>query len=257
MRIKVERVCQEILSFFGAEGWVESLSLGEAASLDTLDPYFSIAISVYYRGQLPGPEERRKICASPDSFESSSFQDKDRFLLGELPVHIDYRSVDWVEKLIKGGTDVLWILRETGTLPLYRIQNAKILFSRSLWFEAARSSLERLPDALWASLRAAFQTRMEHYLTDMGASVLKGDEYFYLTARAGFLRYLASAIFAANHAFEPPHRYMSERIMGLPRLPEDFSGRWETMFRHEGEITPGRRYEVAKLIARSLFEMES
>lgn len=257
MRIKVERVCQDILAWLAQKEWVEAVALGEAASLDTLDPYFSVALTVYWRGSLPLPEERWKLYADATAFESSTFQDKDRFLLKDLPVHVDYRSTDWVERLIGGGNEILQALRETGTLPLHKIASATVLHSRGGWFERTRASLKSLSPSLWASLREAFLTRMEHFLTDLGASVLRKDDYFHEIARAGFVRYVASAIFAANRAFEPPHRMVTERIMALPLLPEDFSGRWETILRHEGEITPSRRYEVAKLVARSLFEMAS
>jgi hypothetical protein len=238
-----------------AREWVEAVTLGEAASLDPLDPYFSVALTVYWSGSLPEAEERWKIFSAASAFESSTFQDKDRFLMEGLPVHVDYRSTAWVERLLGGGNEILQALRETGTLPLYRIETATVLHARGDWIERTRASLKSLPDPLWASLREAFLTRMEHFLVDLGASVLKKDDYFHQIARAGFIRYVASAIFASNHAFEPPHRYVSERIMGLPLLPDDFPGRWETLLRHEGEITPSRRYEVAKLVARSLFDM--
>jgi hypothetical protein len=55
-----------------------------------------------------------------------------------------------------------------------------------------------------------------------------------------------------NGEYEPSHRAFFSRVGELTTLPDDFSGRFESFLRPDSELPPARKYEIAKLIAKSI-----
>jgi hypothetical protein len=98
---------------------------------------------------------------------------------------------------------------------------------------------------------------MEHYLSDMRSAVMNSDDLFYLISSAGFLKSFCSLMFVINHIFEPSGRRLSTRVMELPKLPENFKGRFASILAEDPEFSPRRKVEVAELLAKSVVYMQA
>jgi hypothetical protein len=119
-----------------------------------------------------------------------------------------------------------------------------------------RSAFSDSPSEFWERLLETYQQKMEHCLSDLGGAALKDDKFFYFVSLSGFMRTCVSALFALNRQWEPSERSMTGALMGLAKLPEDFDGRWSTLLRTDGSVDPARRYQIAQLIARSVFALD-
>ncbi len=261
MRKKVESLTKALADVLSSWDSVECVTLGEHSESDVLDPYFALVLDVYHRGPIPSTDERRAAFAAvmgdPGAFESATAQEKDRFFIEGLPVRVEYKTTQRTDDFLGRGVDLdfVWVIKNSGTYMFYRLQRCKILFSRSGWIEKTRERLRDLPDLFWDSLREAFQAKMEHYLSDLGAAALRDDGFFYLQSSAGFVRNAAAALFMANRRFEPSHRMVEVQLKELERIPDDFYGRWETFLRSNIDMSRAQKYEVAELIARSVLAL--
>ena len=252
MRQKVERIAESLTRVLSGWDSVECVSLCEQAEVDVLDPYFALVLDVHHRGPVPLPEDRRKAFGDPGAFESAQVQTKDRFFLEGLPVRIEYKSVDQVEDFLERAEDRLWILKNSGTYMFYRLGSAQVLFKRSDWIDRTRRRLAEFPASFWEGLRDSFQSKMEHYLADLGAAAVQDDGFFYLVSLGGFATYAAAVLFMVNRRFEPSHRSIDAHLRALKRVPDDFFGRWETLLRSDMDLSREQKYKVAGLIAKSL-----
>jgi hypothetical protein len=152
---KSESACRRFVANISNWESVECVALNEAALPDTLDPYFALILDVYHSGPIPAPAER-KIAYGDDAvaFENSPLQTKDRFLVGGLPVRIEYKSVDKVAEVLEIAdtrTDQLWLIKDSGTYMFYRLQNGEVLFKRSAWIDSVRPA-RYLPDEFWIQM---------------------------------------------------------------------------------------------------------
>jgi hypothetical protein len=251
-RMLVERFAN-ILS-----GWpgVECISLNEAALPDTLDPYFALIMDVFISAPIPGPQER---CAAYGddiaAFESSGRHEKDRFLIGDIPVRLEYKSIKYIEELVSfadTSVDSLWMIKDAGTYGYYRLANGEVVFSRGNWIKEIRKRLENIGDAFWNEMRGAAQSKMEHFLSDLGAASFQGDEFHYLVASAGFIKAACLSLFCANRRFEPSHRAYYKQVMELPLLPEKFPAALENFLEEGPGASMERRFSIAKLIAKGI-----
>ena len=253
MRRKVQRIAGQLVNAFKQWDCVESVVVGEASEQEVLDPYFALVVDVYYQGKIPDAADRKNAFENPGAFETSSTQEKDRFFLEELPIRVEYKSLDSVDEMLNRKFDLLWVFKGTGTYVFYRMEHGSVLYSRGGWIESVRKRIQEFPDSFWAGLRETFQAKMEHFLSDLGAAVLMEDAYFYLISMTGFLRYASAAIFMINHRFEPSHRNIVEQLRHLSILPEDFWGRWESLCSADGEYSPSTKFQIAQRIALSIF----
>jgi hypothetical protein len=260
MKWKVERLAKAITDAVSSWSTVECVTVGEHSENDVLDPYFALVVDVYLRGAPPTVEERQAAFAAavgqPGAFETAVSRSKDRFFIEGLPVRVEYKNVSMIDEVLsrsKGpDAQLVWVLKNSGTYMFYRISHSRVLYEKSDWIKSVRASIAELPDAFWDGLREAFLTKMEHYLSDLGAASFRDDPYFYSVSLAGFIRYTAAALFMANKELEPSHRYIDARLHELPSLPADFIGRWETLLRLDMEMSWTQKYKVAELIARSV-----
>jgi hypothetical protein len=255
MRMKVERIAEGIAAICSSWPGVEAVSLGELSDADTLDPYFVLSFDVFHTGSLPDREERRRLFEGSGAFETSRFQTKDRFLVDGLPVRIEYKLLEDIEALFALGERDFARLMGVGTYPFHRIETGRLLHDRTGWFAAIRARLQSLPDSMWAGLREVFEARMEHYLTDLGAAARMEDSFFYLESTAGFARHAEAVIFAVNRTFEPSHRSIEARLRSLDHVPADFFGRWEVFLRTDIDMSREQKYEIAKLLAKSILAL--
>jgi len=254
-RMLVERFAN-ILS-----GWpgVECVTLNEAALPDTLDPYFALIMDVFISSPIPGPQDRYAAYGDDiAAFESSGQNEKDRFLIGDIPVRLEYKYIKNVEELVSiadTSVDSLWLVKDAGTYGFYRLVNGEIVFSRGKWIHEIRKRLENIGDAFWTEMRGVTQLKMEHFLSDLGAASFQGDEFHYLLSSAGFIKAACLSLFCANRRFEPSHRAYYKQVLELPLLPEKFPGALENFLDGGPGATMERRFSIAKLIAKGIVKL--
>ncbi|MDR2095200.1 MAG: DUF4037 domain-containing protein [Treponema sp.] len=238
---------------------VECISLNEAALEDTLDPYFALILDVFCTDTIPGSEERRKLFGTDVSaFETSGRENKDRFLIGNIPVRMEYKAVSNIEELINFADtklDSLWLIKDSGTYGYYRLAYGEILYDRSGWIGGIRRRLENLNEDFWLEMRFVHESKMEHALNDLGAALFQGDDYYYLISSALFIKYACLVLFCINRRFEPGHRAYYRQALELPILPDSFCAQLETFLRHDSGVTQERKYALAQLIAKSIIAL--
>ena len=237
-------------------GWpgVECITLNEAALADILDPYFALILDVFCSGPIPAAEERCQIYGE-DAAAFESQNEKDRFLIGDIPVRLEYKNINKAEELVNIAdtkVDSLWLIKDSGTYSFYRLANGEIVFSRSNWIHDIRERLENIGDTFWMKMREAVQSKMEHFLSDLGAASFQGDEFHYLIASAGFIKAVCLILFCVNRRFEPSHRAYYNQVLELPILPESFRVHFNDFLRTDPGATMERRFSLAKMIAMSI-----
>ena len=199
MKLKTKLLVERFAPIISQWPGVECISLNEAALPDTLDPYFALIMDVYYRDPLPGTEERQGLYGDDvQVFETSAQGTKDRFLVGNIPVRIEYKSVKKIEELVSIADtrfDSLWFIKDSGTYTFYRLSNGEIIFSRNDWIMDIRKRLTSLADEFWQIMRNAHESKMEHFLSDLGAAFMREDDFFYLISAAGFIKNACLTLF--------------------------------------------------------------
>ena len=259
MKYETRMLVERFSKILGGWPGVECVTVNEAATGDSLDPYFALILDVFFSAPIPDERTRRGMFG-PDSsfFESSGLGGKDRFLVGDVPVRLEYKSTGKVGELLDiadSDADSLWLIKHSGTYGFYRLACGDTVFSRSGWIDRIRLRLEKLPDAFWDEMRSAAQSKMEHFLSDLGAAAFQADEFHYLVSSAGFIKTACLALFCANRRFEPSHRAYYRRALELPVLPEGFSARLDNFFSAGPGDSMERRFSIAKLIAVGIMEL--
>jgi hypothetical protein len=261
MKYKVKVLAEKYVDIISKWTGVECIALNEAALPDTLDPYFALILDVFYTDDIPPPAEREKFYAagSGGGGEKTSFFEtsgsKDRFFVGEIPLRFEYKSVKRIEQIVTAAytnIDAYHPVRDSGTYTFYRLAEGEILFSRSGWIVNLRKRLGKLSGEFWNFMRGASQSKMEHYLNDMGAALLQYDDFFALMSGAGFIKEACLTLFCINKKFEPSHRQYYKQVLELKILPQSFSATLETFLRNDAESTIDRKYSTAQLIARGI-----
>ena len=251
-KLLVERFSQILSSWKG----VECITLNEAAQQDTLDPYFALILDVFCSASIPGAEERCHLYGDDvAAFECSSQGEKDRFLIGDIPVRLEYKKTKKIEELVNiadSKHESLWLIKDSGTYGFYRLANCEIVFSRTNWIHGIRERLTGFSDQFWAEMRGAVQSKMEHFLSDLGAACFQGDNFHYLIASAGFIKTACLTLFCINKRFEPSHRAYFKQVCELPVLPESFTGEFETFLDNNSGANLDSRFHLAKLIAHRI-----
>ncbi|MDR3301107.1 MAG: DUF4037 domain-containing protein [Spirochaetaceae bacterium] len=256
MKYKVKKLADWYVGIISQWSGVECITLNEAALPDTLDPYFALILDVFYAGAIPPPTERLKLYgAEVVLFETSG--NKDRFLVGNIPLRFEFKSIDKIDKLvaIAINIDSLYLIKDAGTYTFYRLAEGETLFARGNWIADLRTRLKNLPDAFWNAMRDACQSKMDHFLSDLGAAFIQNDDFCCLMSCAGFIKTACLALFCINKRFEPSHRQYYKRVFELPVQPASFRAQLETFLRTDTESTMERRYSTAQLIARGVISL--
>jgi hypothetical protein len=259
MRYKTKVLADRFAVSLSAWPGIECVSLNEAALPDPLDPYFALILDVFHFGAVPEAEERCHLYGEDvGGFETSSRSMKDRFLIGNIPVRLEFKSTSKIEELV-GIADTrlesLWLIKDSGTYGFYRLANGELLFSRSGWIKNIRKRLGNLGDPFWETMRYASQSKMEHFLGDLGAALFQGDDFHYLISSAGFIKNACLTLFSINRRFEPSHRGYYNQVRELPVLPESFAAELETFLRNTPEVNPQRKYSLAQVMARKIVSL--
>jgi hypothetical protein len=264
MKFKTKILADRFTSLLSQWPGVECISLNEAALSDTLDPYFALILDIYYDGSIPGAEERSKLYGDDvGAFETdgerpgetAGRQCKDRFIIGDIPVRLEYKPLTQIDELVSiagSRPGSLWLIKDSGTYGFYRLANGEVLFSRNEWLWGLRKRLENLGDEFWQFMRNAHESKMEHFLGDLGAAVIQGDDFFYLISAGGFIKNACLTLFCINRRFEPSHRAYYRQVLELPTLPESFKALFETFLQTDPETAMERKLGLAQLMARGI-----
>ncbi|MDR2717560.1 MAG: DUF4037 domain-containing protein [Treponema sp.] len=256
MKYKTSVLVERFAGILSQWPGVECITLNEAALPDTLDPYFALILDVFCSGPIPGVQERCRVYGGDvAAFESSGQNEKDRFLIGDIPVRLEYKLIEKTEELVSIADtklDSLWLIKDSGTYGFYRLANGEIVFSRSNWIHDIRKRLTRIGDAFWENMRGAAQSKMEHFLSDLGAASFQGDEFHYLIASAGFIKTACLVLFCINRHFEPSHRAYYKQALELPVLPVSFRAKLENFLGIGAGEAMERKFALATLIARDI-----
>ncbi len=255
MKRKVERISNDITEILKAIPGVDCILLHESAERDVVNPYFFLSFDVYYSGSFPQVNERRKLFEAAGAFESSHVHMKDRFFLEDLPVRIEYKQKERVDTIINDNEGNLWAFHDNGTYMFYRLQTGKIMHQSSEWIDTVRENITHLSESFWGALRDSSLKSLEHYLVDLSSAAINNDNLFYIVSLSGYIKDLCSFMFAVNRKFEPSRRRLSDQIMKLEILPENFFGRFDSLIREDAEFPPSRKREVAKLLTKSLIHL--
>ncbi len=217
-----------------------------------LDPNFVVSFDVYLTGSIPGAQEREELFSFASMFETGAGLDKDRFLLDDVPVRLEYKNRDSYDKQVKATSDPERGNRDESTYGFYRIIESTPVVTRSGWLENVRARLRDVPESFWKERATRLRTRMEHSLGDLSAALYGDDQLFYLLSLANFLNAVCSLMFAINHTFEPAPRTFRSAVRELEIQPEEFSGRFANLLRDDTAVSRSRKRELAQLIARSM-----
>jgi len=254
-KILVDRFTELLSSWKG----VECVTLNEAALPDTLDPYFALILDVFCSASIPGADERCRLYGDDvAAFESSGQNEKDRFLIGDIPVRLEYKKTAKIDELVNiacTNHESLWFIKDSGTYGFYRLANCEVVFSRSNWIHDVRKRLDNIGEKFWVQMRSAVQSRMEHFLSDLGAACFQGDKFHYLIASAGFIKTACLTLFCINRRFEPSHRAYFKQVCELPILPESFSAEFQTFLENSTSGDLDSRFYLAKLIAQKIVKL--
>jgi hypothetical protein len=260
MKFKTKLLVDRFASIISQWPGVECISLNESALPDTLDPYFALILDIYYRDSIPGADERQNLYGDDlEAFETSSQGSKDRFLIGNIPIRLEYKSVKMIEELVTitdTKHDAIWFIKDSGTYSFYRLSQGEIIFSRKGWIADIRKRLGNLRGEFWQIMRSAHESKMEHFLSDLGAALMREDDFFYLISAAGFIKNACLTLFCINRCFEPSHRAYNKRVLELKELPDSFRGYFETFISSDPEMTMERKFSVAQHIAKGIVSLE-
>jgi hypothetical protein len=259
MKYKTKVLVERFEKILSAWPSVECITLNEAAMPDILDPYYALILDVFCSSAIPEVEERCRLYGDDvAAFESSGQNEKDRFLIGDIPIRLEFKFTEKIEELVTIADtkpDSLWLIKDSGTYGFYRLVHGEIVFSRNGWIHGIRKRLGNLGGQFWERMRDAVQSRMEHFLLDLGAACFQRDNFHYLISSSGFIKTACLALFCINHCFEPSHRAYYKQVKDLPVLPESFPAQLETFLGEGPDPNMEWRFGIAKLIAKGIIAL--
>jgi hypothetical protein len=222
---------------------------------DRYDPSFFISYDVYYHGVFPELEERQRAFADVVMFEATEDGQKDRLLIDDIPVRIEYKAITDIDfDISKARFPEKGIILGT-TYGLYRLVTSDAVLQRSTWLTVIRRTLSDLPDAFWTRRVRMLRTQMEHTLSDLTSAVYTDQPLFYQISLARFLEDSCNLLLAVNRKFEPAGRSLRSAISELETLPAEFESRLEHLLGNDPAMKPSRKREIAELIAKSLLRI--
>jgi hypothetical protein len=256
MKYKTKLLADRFAGVLSQWPGVECVTVNEAAMQDILDPYFALTLDVFVTAPVPDAEQRCAVYGDEVvAFETSGLNAKDRFLVGDIPVRLEYKTNKKIEETVSiadSNVDDLWLIKDAGTYGFYRLANGEVIFSRTKWIDDIRKRLGNIGDSFWIEMRGAVQSKMEHFLSDLGAAFFQGDRFHYLLASAGFIKTACLVLFCVNRRFEPSHRVYYKQVLELPVLPTSFAAQLENFLDDGADVPMERRFNLAKLIARGI-----
>jgi hypothetical protein len=254
MKYKIKNLCDKFVTLLSIWDGVECIQVNESAEGDTLDPYFALILDVFYNEDIPTPGDRARMYG-PEAIALECTPNKDRFIVGDVPVHLEFKFTDKVNASVNIASKQLssfYLIKNSGTYGFYRLANSEVLFNRNGWIFEVKEKLLHLSDDFWDMMRYASQSKMEHFLSDLGAAVQERDDFNYLLSSSGFIKTACMTLFCVNKQFEPSHRAYFDRVRKLSTLSPSFSAHLETFLRTAEGLSNEHRYGVAKVLAKEI-----
>ena len=253
---RVKRIIQSVVDTVTTWEGVEAITSMEFLAEETFDSYFFISIDIYYSKELPDFEHRRQFFPEAIAFESSRAHFKDRFLLNDIPVRLEYKKMATYRDMMENYTEYERQYRSSGTYGLYRINHANIHFDPDGKFKSLQKLIRSPKNEYWRFLYNIFRGTSVHFLGDLSSAALQDDHYFFLFSSSGFLHNFIRLLFTINKRYECSGRQVYRDVFTLNILPENFVGRFETFLRSDGGISLEKKAEVAELLTTSVIGME-
>lgn len=250
VELSSERI-REVLQQWDTVDTVTVLKFGT----DRYDPSFFVSFDIYYHGTVPDAEQREADFVFAAAFEATVDGRKDRFLMDDIPVRLEYKAIREVDAQVAAAGDADEIELSSTTYGFFRLTQSDIVMNRSNWLPVVRRTLEQLPEEFWVRRIEMLRAHMEHALADLTSAVYAEEDLFYELSLGRFLETSCGLMFALNRRFDPPGRILRAQIAELPRLPEEFDSRFEHLLRHDSGVPGSRKRQIAELLARSLLRM--
>lgn len=255
MEAIVQRTNDQIRSVLESWSTVDTVTVLRFGT-DRFDPSFFLSYDVYFHTSLPESDQREAAFTGGRAFEASLDGGKDRLLLEDVPVRLEYKSIGIIDELVGLVLDPEADGYARSTYGLYRIVHSDVIFARSTWLETTRGELADPPEEFWTRRRRVLEARMEHALSDLATAAVAQEELFFQLSLADFLENMLRALFTINRRFEPSGRTMAAEADTLPKRPEEFASRLEHLLRTDSAVKKSRKREIAQLIARSLLRLD-
>ena len=118
-----------------------------------------------------------------------------------------------------------------------------------------RDRIKNLSDEFWHGMRIAHQSKMDHFLSDLGAALLQEDDFNYLISAAGFIKSACLTLFCVNKQFEPSHRAYYKQVLELKELPDSFRAYFETFLRTDSDTSMERKFSLAQRMAKGIIAL--
>ena len=255
MKRKIRGTADRVVAVL--ETWDEVVAVGlTTAGDDRYDPYFSMSFDVYVGGEVRSVCEREGAFGDIGAFESSLLTAKDRFLMDDLPVRLEYKRTSRFDDLVSSAARGECTLRDGGTYAFRRVVDSDVLLARNRWLETARDALQDLPDRFWTQLHAMQQATVEHLYMDLSAAAMRDDDFYFVASAGAFLTQLCSLLFTVNRTFEPSPRTLHGAVLKLDTIPDSFPANLESFVRQDADLSMGQRQELAELMVTSVLSLK-
>jgi hypothetical protein len=209
------------------------------------DPYFIVSIDVYLRGRPVPVQVRQALFEYGGAFEAT--EHKDRFLIDEMPVRIEYRDIDHYEGL--KSADYCAFVQDS--FALRRLVSGTIMQDSQGILESLRAKALELPATYWNEATNLVEQRLDHALEDMKSASVNNDELLFSISKARVLEQFVALLCSLNRRFLPSPRDYANEILELNKRPDDFLGRIRTLLSWSAEPI-SRQTELAELIVEEL-----
>lgn len=238
------------------EGWNEVVAVAvNSFGDDRFDPYFTLSFDVYTSAEIRDLPSRETAFGDVGAFESALLTHKDRFLMDDLPVRVEYKRTNRFDELVSAAMAGECRLRDTGTYPFRRVVDAKPVFARSSWLETLRANLSELPDGFWEQLRTAQQASAEHLYADLRAAAMREDSFYFQVTSGTFLVKLCALLFAVNRGFEPSPRALQSEVLELRLIPDSLPANMENFVAVPSSYALAQRAELAELMITAVLSL--
>ena len=218
-------------------------------------PLFCLKLDVFFRTAIPPFPDRLAKLPPLQYVETSLSKEKDRFFLGGIPIHLDYKVVSRIDGELAGLGQASAPLPQETTYGLFRLYHGIPVHTKSDWIREVKTQLEKLPATFWDFQEQNLAGRLEHQLSDMAAAVFNRDGLFFQLSLAKFLETLAELLFAVNKQFLCPPEELTSQIDGLELLPTGFTGYFDSLLRDGAGFDRERKLALARHLAGSVLAL--
>ena len=254
MHRRIDNAISRIVGVMKEWGSIDSVACLQPVA-DPYDPYFFLSFDIYHAGDVPESAERERLLGDVGAFEAASSGLKDRFFVGDIPVRLEFKSKESIDRLVAAAAGGQLLPREAGTYVFYRLVNAEISFQISSWLDDTRATLSELPDAFWEHLADRQRSAAEHLFGDLAAAAARSDELYFTVSAGRFVAVVCSLLFTVNKRFEPSGRNLAAEVSQLHALPQSLAADMDAFVSDNDRPSMERRAKLAELMLQSAFSL--